>query len=224
MLPNEIFALACRAYYDEIGLIVDASNGQFAHSPLTKRECDTGYYLLWGHHQHQGLLQSKDLNKCCFFIGHAKKWLQECDYFPEGYFELWDIYDKYVGENGKKTAEIHRENGTGIFSPGNQKKVAEINRKNGTGIYDPEVRRMGLEAVRKSGTGVYDPAIRDKGIKAAQEVHKKPIELTRIKTGERFVFPSKIEAANALNLDQASLGQVCRGNYSQTGGYTARYL
>ena len=110
MLSNEIFALACRAYYDEEGLIVDATNGEFAHSPLTRKECNTGYYLLHGHHQHQGLLQSKDLNKRCFFTGHANKWLLECDYFPEGYFELWDIYEKYVGDHMNKLHEkVHKE-------------------------------------------------------------------------------------------------------------------
>ena len=114
MLSNEIFALACRAYYDEEGLIVDATNGQFAHSPLTRKECDTGYYLLWGHHQHQGLLQSKDLDKCCFFPGHALKWLRECDYFPEGYFELWDIYEKYVSVLVMKAHEEKDELGRSV--------------------------------------------------------------------------------------------------------------
>ena len=111
MLPNEVFALGCRAYYESIGLIVDASNGEFAHSPLTRKECDTGYYLLHGHHQHQGLLQSKDLGKLCFFNGDAKKWLVECDYFPEGYFELWDIYEKYAKGNAKKLHEGKNEFG-----------------------------------------------------------------------------------------------------------------
>lgn len=110
MLPNEVFALACRAYYDEIGLIVDETNGEFAHSPLTRKECNTGYYLLHGHHQHQGLLQSKDLDKCCFFSGHAKKWLEELDYFPDNYFELWEIYEKYASTLSRDNAKrMHEE-------------------------------------------------------------------------------------------------------------------
>jgi hypothetical protein len=110
MLSNEVFALQCRAAYKEQGLVVDASNGQFAHSPLTRKECDTGYYLLWCHHQHQGLLQSRDLDKCCFFPADVLKWLQECDYFPENYFELWDIYEKYSSEHSRKNMEkVHAE-------------------------------------------------------------------------------------------------------------------
>jgi len=135
MLPNELFALACRAYYDEEGFIVDASNGEFAHSPLTRKECDTGYYLLHGHHQHQGLLQSRDLDKCCFFSGHTLKWLMECDYFPEGYFELWDVYDKYAGKNSLKAApKIHGQKddlGRSLLTLNNFSKVHEKKNEEG---------------------------------------------------------------------------------------------
>jgi hypothetical protein len=118
MLSNEEFALGCLAYYAEQGLIVDETNGEFAHCPLPERYGDKGYYLLHEHHQHQGLLQSKDVNECCFFVGHAKKWLEELDYFPDNYFELWDIYEKYTsahqsdaGKVGGKIAanRIHEE-------------------------------------------------------------------------------------------------------------------
>lgn len=96
MLPNERFALACRSYYDEIGLVVDERNGQFAHCPYPKDMGDEGYYLLWEHHQQQGLLQSRDVGKRCFFTGHTYKWLIECDPFPDKYFELWDIYEEFI--------------------------------------------------------------------------------------------------------------------------------
>jgi len=96
MLPNEEFALACLAYYEEQGLIVDATNGQFAHCPFPKGMGETGYYLLWEHHQHQGLLQSRDIGERCFFVGHAHKWLRECDYFPNDYFGLWQIFEEFA--------------------------------------------------------------------------------------------------------------------------------
>lgn len=96
MLPNEEFALACRAKYEQMGLVVDKRNGQFAHCPYPKGMGETGYYLLWEDHQHQGLLQSKDMGKRCFFQGHAKKWLKECHPIPEKYFELWEIYEEFI--------------------------------------------------------------------------------------------------------------------------------
>jgi hypothetical protein len=96
MLPNEVFALACRAYYEEQGLIVDERNGEFAHCPLPRGMGETGYYLLHEHHQHQGLLQSRDLGKCCFFSGDVKEWLLTCGYWPDNFFELWDIYEEFI--------------------------------------------------------------------------------------------------------------------------------
>ena len=96
MLPNERFALACRAYYESIGLVVDAANGEFAHCPYPKSMGKSGYYLLHDDHQHQGILQSKDVGRRCFFVGVAKKWLVSCEVLPDNYFELWDIYEKFA--------------------------------------------------------------------------------------------------------------------------------
>ena len=110
MLPNEIFALACRERYAEDGLVVDESNGEFAHCPLPKGLGETGYYLLHDDHQWQGLLQSKDVGRRCYWIGHAKRWLETSN-FVDGYFDLWDIFDEFnqlseehrrkIGEAGK---------------------------------------------------------------------------------------------------------------------------
>jgi hypothetical protein len=121
MLSNEVFALACRAYYDEVGLVVDEKNGQFAHCPYPKGMGETGYYLLWEHHQQQGLLQSRDVGKRCFFTSHPKKWLVSCDPLPDNYFDLWDIYEEFT--SGKhnpmfgRTGELHPSYGkTGELS------------------------------------------------------------------------------------------------------------
>ena len=96
MLPNEVFALACRERYAEDGLVVDESNGEFAHCPLPKSMGDSGYYLLHDDHQWQGLLQSKDVGRMCYWIPDVKRWLMKAN-FVEGYFELWDIYDEFNG-------------------------------------------------------------------------------------------------------------------------------
>jgi hypothetical protein len=107
MLPNEVFALECIAKYKAQGLIVDSTNGEFAHCPYPEGMGDSGYYLLHNDHQHQGILQSRDFDRLCFWVGHAKQWLLNCDPLPDNYFELWDIYEqivsKHSAENGKKS-------------------------------------------------------------------------------------------------------------------------
>jgi hypothetical protein len=121
MLPNEVFALACRAWYEKQGLVVDERNGEFAHCPYPEGMGEIGYYLLHEHHQQQGLLQSKDVGKICFFSGDTKKWLLECDPFPDNYFELWDIYDFFMGEKGTSLGSVQGTKNVlgkiGLFSP-----------------------------------------------------------------------------------------------------------
>lgn len=105
MLPNEVFAIDCRRKYEAQGIVVDKTNGQFAHCPYPKSMGDSGYYLLWGDHQHQGLLQSVDVGKRCFWSQDVKLWL---DGFPEGYFELYDIYKEFIG--GKHGSMFGKKN------------------------------------------------------------------------------------------------------------------
>ena len=109
MLPNEIFALKCRERYAEDGLIVDQSNGEFAHCPLPKGLGDSGYYLLHDDHQWQGLLQSRDVGRRCFWVGNVKKWLSRAN-FVEGYFNLWDIFEEFTsGVHTGRHGKIHTE-------------------------------------------------------------------------------------------------------------------
>jgi hypothetical protein len=135
MLPNEVFALACRAHYDEIGLVVDEKNGQFAHCPYPKGMGETGHYLLWEHHQQQGLLQSRDIDERCFFNGDAKKWLEELDHFPDDYFGLWDIYETYSGSSLKKLHEGRDKDGKSLHALELNKKLHEKRDENGKSLH-----------------------------------------------------------------------------------------
>jgi len=177
MLPNEEFALGCRAWYEEQGLIVDKTNGQFAHCPQPERHGDKGYYLLWGHHQHQGLLQSKDIGECCFYNGDAKRWLLNCEYWPDNYFELWDIYDEFAGENARKYHAEKDEFGRSIQGVKNAEKVHKEKDKFGRSIRGVEAAerlhkekdergksvnstKRGKSSFRNK-TGIHDPSYRN---------------------------------------------------------------
>jgi hypothetical protein len=145
MLPNERFALACRAWYEEQGLIVDESNGEFAHCPLPKRYGDKGYYLLHPHHQQQGLLQSKDIGECCFFAGYVKRWLQTCDSFPDNYFELWDIYEEYTKAHAKKAGEVSNskknQDGKSVNAVKGGKRCHEEKNEDGKSLHSLKLHR-----------------------------------------------------------------------------------
>jgi hypothetical protein len=219
MLPNEQFALACRAWYEEQGLIVDETNGEFAHCPQPERYGDAGYYLLHEHHQQQGLLQSKDIGECCFFVGHAKKWLQGCEYFPDNYFELWDIYEEYAKEHcssheGKVLKALHAEKdekGKSKFAVQSGKKGGEATFTRKKALFDP----LNAQKVREGNV---------RGCKKAAALLSKPVELTSIETGECFTFASTREASRVLNLNQGNLCQCALGKRKSCKGFTVRYV
>jgi hypothetical protein len=208
MLSNEVFALACRKWYAEQGLIVDASNGQFAHSPLPRKKCDTGYYLLWGHHQHQGLLQSKDTGECCFFSGDTKKWLLECDYFPDNYFELWDIYDEFLKKQSRETG----------------RRVGKLARELKLGIHDPvyrsseeylSMRRRESKKLAESEVGMFDPEFKRK----LYEDMSKPIVLIYPDGGE-ICYCSRSEAIRKTGISSSTLVRVlCNGKAIRCGRF-----
>lgn len=99
MLPNEVFALECIARYAKEGLVVDSNNGEFAHCPTPrpkgqrgKLAGDLGYYLTFNDHQKQGLLQSVDVGRRCYWIQAVYRYLNT---MPPGHEELRVIYDEF---------------------------------------------------------------------------------------------------------------------------------
>jgi len=156
MLPNEVFALECRKRYEEQGLIVDERtihNGrraQFAHCPLPRGMGDKGLYLTWEDHQHQGLLQSKDVGRRCFYIQDVKRWL---DTYPPNYFELYDIYQEYISG-----VHCHLHGKVGELHPRHGKPGAMLGR---TGELHPcyqrrtGPRRKAIIAIKPDGTKLH---------------------------------------------------------------------
>ena len=114
LFDNELFAIECMAKYAMEGLNVNyrgIHNGrrdEFAHCPEPSSKGDWGYYLTFNDHQHQGLLQSKDMGYQCFYTGKVSNWLK-----PEqpNFFELYGIFKYYIsGENSYlkgRVGELH---------------------------------------------------------------------------------------------------------------------
>jgi hypothetical protein len=211
MLPNEVFALACRAYYEEQGLIVDKRNGEFAHCPYPEGMGETGYYLLWEHHQQQGLLQSKDVGKCCFFVGHAHKWLSTCDYWPDNYFELWDFFQEFSRHH---TEELWRSR-----SPKEKEKIKLASHSQQANAS----RRVSMKKVHSRKTKEEKKRIMANAVKTIC----KPLEVT-FADGRVGVYPSYSFASRALRFGKNALRRmmqnnrcIVRGPYK---GMNARYV
>ena len=114
LFDNELFAIECMAKYAMEGLNVnyrgvhDGRRDEFAHCPTPRSMGNWAYYLTFDDHQHQGLLQSKDMDCRCFYTDKVSKWLK-----PEqpNFFELYGIFKYYISGkfNGlkDKVGELH---------------------------------------------------------------------------------------------------------------------
>ena len=84
----------------------------------------------------------------------------------------------------------------------------------------PEAQRKGGQRAAELKVGIHDPAVKEK----TNRQMRKKVELTRVATGETFVFHGLKVAARELGLDSRTLSEVCLGRKRTTRGYTARHL
>ena len=192
MLPNEVFALACRERYAEDGLVVDESNGEFAHCPLPRSMGDSGYYLLHDDHQWQGLLQSKDVGRKCYYIGHAKRWLMRAN-FVTGYFDLWDIFDEFNSrpeETRRKVSEALKGVPRKPLSEETRRKIGEAQK----GERNHNFGKRGVDnhsskpiiATKPCGGEIRYESIREAQLELGHTNLDKPLKKKKILTQGKF--------------------------------------
>ena len=117
----------CQRFYLVNGLQPgnpDDGDWEDAHYPLPKGKGDDIVLLLFEHHQVQGLLQSEEVGRCCFFKGHAKHFLTYGP-FVENWFGLWDLYDKWSSDQSKRNHFEKNEEGKSVRALENNKKLHE---------------------------------------------------------------------------------------------------
>jgi len=156
MLPNEVFALECLARYAREGLDVregGVHNGypdEFAHCPYPRSMGNDGHYLTFFDHQHQGLLQSVDVGRKCYFNYKVKLYL---DTWPPGCFELWDIYDKF----NKATEEQKRKISEAMSGKTHTEAQNKAKSERMTGEKHPQYGRTGALNPRSKAIIVIKP-------------------------------------------------------------------
>ena len=159
MLPNEVFALECIARYAREGL--DGKEGgvhngypdEFAHCPYPRSMGNDGHYLTFFDHQHQGLLQSVDVGRKCYFNYKVKLYL---DTWPPGCFELWDIYDKFnkfTEETKKKLSESRTGEKNHLFGVPRTEEWKEAQSKKVSGALHPMSRA--IIVIKPDGTELH---------------------------------------------------------------------
>lgn len=140
------------------------------------------------------------------------------------------------GEKGRKTVTIHRLVAT-HFIP-NPYNLPQINHKDGNKMNNKADNLEWCTASHNT-QHAYDNGLKENTRKVAAITAKarhpafvqghvrsssKKIEVTKISTGEKFVYSSANEAARQLGLFQGNLSAAARGAIKSTMGYTAKYL
>jgi hypothetical protein len=91
-------------YYEEQGLVPgnpDDGDWQEAHYPEPRGVGKEVVWMLYNDHQQQGLYQSEEYGRPCFFNADVKTFLD--NNWCSNWFELYDLYDKWSGHNGRVT-------------------------------------------------------------------------------------------------------------------------
>jgi hypothetical protein len=97
---------ACMARYKEQGLTPEpGGEWQEAHYPAPRGEGEDTVWLLHNDHQVQGILQSEEYGRMCFYPYDALKFLNSGPFVP-GWFELYSLYKKWSKEHSKKRGAV----------------------------------------------------------------------------------------------------------------------
>jgi len=133
-MDQHIFVAWCRENYEQ--LLMDPTSNRFedAHYPWSKKKGDKTIDLHYLDHALHGLWQSEEEGEKCFFESHTQTALYKVpNYWPLGWFEACDLYDKWSGHSveGRKWWH-HRETGKrklAFSSPGPEWELGLVDRE-----------------------------------------------------------------------------------------------
>lgn len=121
--------------YEEEGVSPLNSKLYSAHYPAPRGLGEDTINLLWEDHQVQGILQSEEYGRCCFLVRDAYKFLNGEGFLCEGWFDLYDLYQKWSTEHTTKLAEKLNEH----------QNTKKSQRENGESMAERELGWMSRE-------------------------------------------------------------------------------
>lgn len=75
-------------------------------------------------HNIQGIFQSEEYGRKCFWSGDAKAALDAPNYFPHGWFEAYDLWEKWTAAFAKNNVEIGRKLGENNVESGHLRRIS----------------------------------------------------------------------------------------------------
>ena len=202
------------AFYEKHGLTPEpGGEWQEAHYPDPRDVGSKTIWMLHNDHQQQGLYQSEEYQRPCFYNADVLKFLTHGPFVP-GWFDLWDLYDKWKGGNSRKNgpanlAAMHAHDNTKKARVDNLAKVPKGTRaSNGRNTCDPK----NPGGINNPNHPAYHDRNRRNGERALKSQGKKVL-ITYVETGVSEVYPSIRSAAKKLGLLQGGLTNMLNPNH-----------
>lgn len=133
----------------------DHGSWEKAHYPLPQPEGNRWIWLLRDDHLLQGVLQSEEFGRCCFFSGHVKPFLK--NHWCDDWFEISALYEKWQAIQASEAGKIGGPKGGRNQSREDKSKGGKITGKttfeNGTGLFGQSEEEW-FEARSKGGRNV----------------------------------------------------------------------
>jgi hypothetical protein len=187
----------CLSYYDENNLTPEpGGEWQEAHYPAPKGVGTDVIWLTHDHHQVQGILQSEEYSRQCFFNSDVTEFFKFGPFVPD-WFDLYDLYYKWAKENGMRSL------GSMSDHPNTVKGRVEGGRKSGPSTAKsmnahPNTHKSRLEIGKRLS---------------------KPV----LCVGTGVIYPSTIEAERKTGIPHSNIIKCCSGERKSAGGHQWKY-
>lgn len=175
--PQTIYLHGVLEYYRQEGFHPgDEQKWEDAHTPWPRGYSDETVPLLLNHHRVHDLIQTRFLDEVHFFGYQVVETLNEANFWPSGWFDLWDIYSEFQLRTGQNLIKDHplsiaalrSFHGDSEVQTRRAKKAGRISadkpnaahRQLWQSLIDPELKGSPATVARQHGRRGWDPDAR----------------------------------------------------------------
>lgn len=163
----------------------DGDKWDDAHYPAPKGIGHQKIKLKHWDHQVQGLLQSEEYGRVCFFAGDAKRFLDSGP-FVEGWFELYEIFAKYAAVNAEQTnKKLTFEQRSEVMRRVHASRTTEERAKLAKKIQENRTFEQRSEASKRANASLSEEQKAEKAQKISEKIRKYNASLTDAQRSER---------------------------------------
>jgi hypothetical protein len=196
-MDQHTWVRGCLAYYKENDLTPEpGGEWQEAHYPAPKGIGTEVIWLKKDHHQVQGILQSEEYGRQCFFNSDVLAFFHSGSFVPD-WFDLHDVYHKWAKING----------------------LSSLKRMND----HPNTIRGKAEGGKTSGPGAAKTMNNHPNTHKNREDIGKRLSKPVLCVGTGVIYPSTIEAERKTGIPHSNIIKCCSGERKSAGGYQWKY-